>query len=354
MNLLAKLDIAYPIFQAPMAGVATPKLAAAVSNAGGLGALGVASSTNEEAKAMILAAQARTTRPINVNVFCHEPPLRQPQLEERWVQFLAPLFAAVGGNLPSRLNDYYPSFRTNNGLLQVLLQTRPQVVSFHFGLPTPTQLALLKGAGIFTLATATNAEEAQRIEAAGLDGIVAQGYEAGGHRGMFNPQAADEKLSTLALVKQLSSQSRLPLIAAGGIMNGAHIKAALEAGASAVQMGTAFVACPESAAGPAYRRHLAQPQARTSLTATISGRPARGLVNRYIEYTQRPEAPAIAPYPVAYDATKQLQRAAAKIGNTDFGAHWAGVNAAQARPLPARQLVALLVREWAAAQQGSK
>lgn len=369
MGFLQQLGIAYPIFQAPMAGIATPELAATVSNAGGLGALGVASVDNPTALEMIRATQRQTTRPFNVNVFCHQPPSRQPLREAQWLNFLAPLFEQLDAPLPQELHDRYPSFRTNPGLLDVLLLTRPRVVSFHFGLPTPQQLALIHGAGIFTLATATNTHEAQLIAQAGIQGIVVQGNQAGGHRGIFDPTAHDPAQPTLELLKAIRAQTQLPLVAAGGIMTGAHIQQALALGANAAQLGTAFVATNESAAGPRYRALMKDRSRRTQLSSAISGRPARGIINDYINYTNAPQAPQPAAYPLAYDATKGLQQAAQNYskqhGNPnadpiqpnapvfDCGAYWAGENVHLARHLPARQLVQLLLRELAQAQTGA-
>lgn len=348
MTLLKTLGIPYPIFQAPMAGVATAELAAAVSNSGGLGALGIAAMDAHTAQQTIRATQALTNRPFNVNVFCHQPPHRKRVAETQWLDFLSPLFHSMGHTTPKQLKDLYPSFHGNEPLLHVLLTTRPKVVSFHFGLPSARQLALLHAAGIYTFATATNLQEAQKIEQAGVKAIVAQGYEAGGHRGLFHPQQVDEQLDTLSLIQTLRPHIKRPLIAAGGLMTGVDIQKALALGADAAQLGTAFVACPESAASTPYRQRMKASQPTTRMTSTISGRPARGIVNDYIRYCEQPSAPEPAAYPLAYDATKQLQ-AAAHSAQADFdcGAYWAGKNVQFARHLPAKQLMRLLIRELA-------
>lgn len=352
--LLARLGLRYPIFQAPMAGVATPALAAAVSNAGGLGALGIGASSADQARTMIDATRALTDRPFNVNVFCHRPAPKDPAREAAWLARLAPHFQALGLVTPTGLREIYRSFLDADDVCDLLLAQRPAVVSFHFGLPRPAQLAALRQAGILTLATATSPQEARQIEAAGVDAIVAQGIEAGGHRGVFDPAGPDERLSTLVLVQRLRRETRLPIIAAGGVMDGRGIHAALTLGAAAAQLGTAFILCPESAADAAYRAGLQSERADTTrLTSALSGRPARGLLNRFIaECEATPEAAAPAAYPQAYDAAKQLHAAASRLGRSDYAAHWAGQGAPLARALPAATLMATLAEELAAARVG--
>ncbi|MET0264099.1 MAG: nitronate monooxygenase [Duganella sp.] len=337
------LGIVQPIIQAPMAGVSTPRLAAQVSNAGALGSLGIGASTLEQARQQIEETRALTDRPFNVNVFCHRPARRNAAGEAAWLAHLAPLFAEVGATVPAALEEIYPSFIDDDAALQMLLALRPAMVSFHFGLPSPAQLAALRGAGIRTMASATSVQEAVLIERAGIDAIVAQGVEAGGHRGIFDPEASDERHSTAVLVRLLLRQTALPVIAAGGIMDGAGIAAALALGAAGAQLGTAFILCPESAANSAYRDNLRSARAdATRLTAAISGRLARGMVNRLIAHG---EAGRPADYPVAYDAAKRLHAAAAKQGVHEFAAHWAGQGAPLARELPAAELVRVLVAE---------
>ncbi|WP_136253955.1 NAD(P)H-dependent flavin oxidoreductase [Onishia niordana] len=340
-----------PIIQAPMAGVATPELAAAVSNAGGLGSLGIGASGVDQARAMIEQTRALTSRPFNVNVFCHAPALRDAARESAWLAHLAPLFRESGGEPPAELDEIYRSFVEDDIAFEMLLETRPTVVSFHFGLPSETRIRALREAGIYTLATATSLQEARTIQARGVDAIVAQGFEAGGHRGCFDPQAEDERLSTSVLVRRLVKEMALPVIAAGGIMDGQGIRSALALGASAAQLGTAFILCPESAANEGYRSTLKSERAEmTRMTSVLSGRPARGILNRLIRHAEAtPEAmlettpPA---YPVAYDATKRLNAAAAGLGHHEFAAHWAGQGAPLARELPAGELVNRLLQEW--------
>ncbi|KAF1052535.1 MAG: Nitronate monooxygenase [Stenotrophomonas maltophilia] len=345
MRLEHLLGISVPIIQAPMVGVSTPRLAAAVSEAGALGSIGLGASNAEQARALIRETRALTARPFNVNLFCHAPAQADAAREARWLEHLRPLFAEFGAPPPSGLREIYRSFIDDTDLLQVLLEERPAVVSFHFGLPATDWCERLQQAGIRLLATATSLEEARQIEAAGLDGIVAQGVEAGGHRGVFDP-SRDSEIGTFALVRVLARECRLPVIAAGGIMDGVGIRAALALGAVGVQMGTAFIGCPESSANDAYRQALRGPRAyRTQITSAISGRPARGLVNRLFSDVDHPDAPPLLDYPIAYDATKALVAAASAAGNADFAVQWAGQGAPLARQLPAAELVRTLYAE---------
>lgn len=343
--LLARLGIALPIIQAPMAGVGTPLLAAAVSNAGGLGSLGVGAMNADTARAAIRETRAATGKPFNVNLFTHAPASADAAREAQWLDYLAPEFARFGVTPPTALREIYTSFLDDNAMFQMLLEERPAVVSFHFGLPRADHIAALREAGIVLLATATNLDEAAQIAAAGIDAIVAQGMEAGGHQGTFNHAFADEALGTFALTRLIVRESGLPVIAAGGIMDGAGIAAALALGAQAAQLGTAFVVSAESAADPAYRAALADPSSRSAFTAAISGRRARGLENRLIELGRDPRSPPFPDYPIAYDAAKALHAAAKAQGSAEYAAHWAGQAFRLARPMPAAELVATLARE---------
>ncbi|OUJ74216.1 NAD(P)H-dependent flavin oxidoreductase [Hymenobacter crusticola] len=353
ISLSSTLSLTYPIIQAPMAGTATPRLAAAVSNAGGLGSVAVGGSSVEAVRQMIAETRAATDKPFNVNVFCHRPSSTDVPRESRWLDYLRPFFMELGSAPPTSLPAPYQSFVENEAMLALLLETRPPVISFHFGLPTADQLAALRATGATLLASATTLAEGQAVEAAGIDVVVAQGVEAGGHRGLFEPEQGDAGLGTLALTRLLVQQLRIPVVAAGGIMDGAGIAAVRRLGAVAAQMGTAFVVCPESAADEIYRAALLQsPPPLTAITATISGRPARGLINRFVREIDQPGHPAIAPYPQAYDAGKLLIAAAKQHGApTDFAAHWAGQGVALARALPATELMRVLVAEM---QEASK
>ncbi|MDG9925913.1 MULTISPECIES: nitronate monooxygenase [unclassified Pseudomonas] len=341
-SLCTLLGVSHPIIQAPMVGVSTPQLAAAVSEAGGLGSLGLGASTPVQARELIAQTRTLTDKPFNLNLFCHAPAVADAPREQAWLERLRPLFAEFGTEPPAQLREIYRSFLADPDMLEVLLELRPAVVSFHFGLPPQAWIERLKFADIRLLACVTTPEEARLAEAAGVDALVAQGIEAGGHRGVFAPEWGDAGLGTLALVRLLAQQSRLPIIAAGGIMDGAGINAALALGAAGVQLGTAFVLCPESAANAAYRAALkGEKAARTEITANISGRPARGLPNRLYGDL----GAALPDYPICYDAAKALHAAASAQGNHDFAAQWAGQGAPLARELPAAELVATLVKE---------
>lgn len=345
---MARLGMQHPIIQAPMAGTSTPQLAAAVSHAGGLGSVGIGAYGVEQAGQHIAQTHALTTRAFNVNLFCHLTTAADAQREAAWLAHLAPEFERFGATPPAALRCIYASAVGNAPLQAMLLRQRPQVVSFHFGLPEAAFIESLRSAGITTLACATSLEEARQIEQAGVDVIVAQGMEAGGHRGCFVPEE-DRLLSTLALVQILVRHTRLPVVAAGGIMDGTGIAAALQVGACAVQMGTAFILCPESAASPAYRAELQSDKAYdTNITAAISGRPARGMANR-LHQLGRDYGQALPGYPMVYDAGKALHQAAAAQGSSDYAAHWAGQGAPLARAMPAAELMATLARELAQA-----
>ena len=347
MSLLEKIGITQPIVQAPMAGVSTPELAAAVCEAGALGSLGLAAVDAAGARAMIVQVRQRTARPLNVNLFVHTPAEPSPAREAAWLSAMAPLFREFGTEPPAALRPIYTSFLEDDAMLATLLEVRPQVVSFHFGLPQAERIGALKAAGCVLLATATSLPEAAAAKAAGMDAVVAQGWEAGGHRGVFDPDAPDDRLGTLALTRLLALRSGLPVIAAGGIMDGRAIRAALALGAEAAQLGTAFVGCPESSADAAYRRALGGPAAQhTVMTAALSGRPARGLPNRFTRWGEQVGLPHPG-YPMTYDAGKALIAAAKAAGDDGFAAQWAGQAATLARAMPAAELVTTLVAEMA-------
>jgi nitronate monooxygenase len=345
-SLLERLGIELPILQAPMAGVDTPALAAAVSNAGGLGALGLGATDAGDARAKIAEVRAATSRPFNVNVFVHAPARPDPEREADWLAGLTPAFRAYGAEPPAALKTIYRSFNEDDAMLAALVETAPPVVSFHFGLPDVARVAALRETGAFLIASVTSLAEGRAAEAAGMDAVVAQGYEAGGHRGVFDPAGPDDELGTLPLTGLLAECLTVPVIAAGGIMDGAGIAAALALGAAAAQLGTAFVACTESAASAAHRTALLRGEAvHTVMTASISGRPARCIRNRFTALADELGELRPPDYPIAYDAGKALNAAAAARGEYGYGAQWAGQGAPLARALPARELVEALARE---------
>jgi nitronate monooxygenase len=352
--LIKQLGLRLPVIQAPMAGTSTPELAAAVSNAGGLGSIAVGAMKPAEAELMIENVRKRTTRAFNVNVFCHQPARVDPAREQAWLARLADRFALYGATPPTRLGEIYKSFIEDEEMTEVLCQSAPGVVSFHFGLPPANAVSRLKSRGILLIATVTSRQEARHAATIGIDALVAQGYEAGGHRGVFDPEADDDCLGTFSLVRLLALQQDLPIIAAGGIMDGAGIAAALSLGAVAAQLGTAFITCPESSADAAFRHALTGDSAQhTTMTRVISGRPARCLANAFTHWGKDIAPGDVPDYPIAYDAGKALNTAAKACGETRYGAQWAGQGAPLVRPMPASMLVSTLAEELAAAQQSS-
>ncbi|WP_410216604.1 NAD(P)H-dependent flavin oxidoreductase [Paracoccus sp. (in: a-proteobacteria)] len=343
-ELLDLLQVRLPILQAPMAGVATPAMAAAVSEAGALGSLGLCAASPESARQAINDVQQRTAAPFNVNFFCHAKPMRDPAVEAAWIARTAPLFARFEATPPAGLRDIYTSFRDTDAYLHLVLELRPRVVSFHLGLPRSDQVQAMRAAGLVLIGSATSPAEAKAIEAAGCHAVIAQGWEAGGHRGIFDPDGPDERLSTSDLLRALLDEVTLPVIAAGGIMDGRDIRRMLDKGAAAAQLGTAFIGCPESAADAGYRDRLAL-GGDTVMTRAISGRPARCLGNAFTQWADDVEPAAIPAYPCAYDLAKALNTAAMAKGATAYGAQWAGAQAARARALPAGELVEALAAE---------
>lgn len=340
MNLIERLSLKHSIFLAPMAGVSTPELAAEVSNAGALGSLGLGANTVEQAREQILKTQQLTRQPFQLNFFCHRSKILDQDTAQEWIEYLEPHFRKFDASAPHELKNIYPSFKDSDDYLNLVLETCPAAVSFHFGIPHPHQIEALKKAKILTMVSATNLAEAKAIAEAGIDVIIAQGVEAGGHRGCFNPHR-DSAIKTTDLVRLILQYLDLPVVAAGGIMNGRQAQQCLALGAQAVQLGTAFVQCPSSNANAAYREALFN-RPLTQITSTISGRPARGLINAWhteVDLVQRPSLPA---YPYVYDIAKQLHQIASKQGHYEYGAFWAGSNVAQIRQLNAVDLINLL------------
>jgi nitronate monooxygenase len=336
------LRIDHPIIQAPMARADTPELAAAVSNAGGLGSLACSQQPPEAVRALTARLRAATGRPFNLNFFCHPVPRADPARLAEAIERLRPYYVELGiGAPPSQVPATGPGFDATR--LVLLLELRPPVASFHFGGPEPAAIRALKAAGIVLLGTATTVAEARSLEAAGFDAVIAQGWEAGGHRGSHTWSAPTEGIGTLALVPQVADAVRPPVIAAGGIADGRGIAAALALGACGVQLGTAFLVCPEAATDPARRAALAAATDEdTILTDAVTGRPARARRSRYASEMAGHRLPD---FPSQLALTGPLLEAAGRVGNPDFAFHVYGQSAALSRPLPAAELVRLLVAE---------
>ena len=331
------LGVEHPVLQAPMASVATPELAAAVSAAGGLGAVGSAMLALDELRAQAAAVRASTDRPFQLNFFCHQPhPVEAAEAGAARAR-IAPLYEELGVGEPPEPS--VPPIAFDAPRLKALLEISPPVVSFHFGLPGSDALAACHEAGITVLATATTVAEARDLAERGVDAVVAQGAEAGGHRGSYLVDGDDGPVGTLALVPQVVDAVSVPVVAAGGIADGRGLAAALVLGAGAAQVGTAFVACPESGAPPLYREALSAADAeRTTITRAYSGRPARVLRNRGTEEIAEP-----LPYPAQMSLTAVLRGAGRDPA--DFVPLFAGQGALLAHAAPAAEVVATLVAE---------
>lgn len=350
-DLLDLLGIEHPIVQAPMAGDVTPALAIAVSNAGGLGGLGCSYMSADELRTTAATLRAGTNRPFNLNFFAHPEPRENAAVDARTQALVAPFYKELGlspvpdrGSLPCRPFDAER--------LAVLLDLRPKVVSFHFGLPPLDMVRALQQAGARILCSATTVAEARLLATAGIDAIIAQGWEAGGHRGTFHVSAEDFGVGTLALVPQIADAVKLPVIAAGGIGDERGIAAAFMLGASGVQMGTAFLSSPESAMGEMERAALRTARDdETRLTRAYSGRPARAKTNRYIE-TMAAHGGPLPDFPTMTGFSKPLREAAVAQGNPDFPFILYGQAAALSRELPAGELVTRLAAEAQALLKG--
>ncbi|QGX91292.1 nitronate monooxygenase [Tatumella sp. TA1] len=344
--LLTQLGIRYPIFLAPMAGITTPELASLVCEAGGLGALGLGASDACHAEAAINATQRLTSKPFQVNFFCHRVAPLDPQKGQAWREYLAPFFARFQQPTPTTLSAPYRAFDEDPALLEVILATRPAVVSFHFGLPSTATLRALRQAKIPYWVSVTRLSEARYAEEQGCSAVIAQGIEAGGHRATFDP-LCEAGLGTTELLGQLIPHLKIPIISAGGIVNGQQIEACLTQGASAAQLGTAFIPCRESAASEAVRQRLRVAK-ETQITDVISGRPARGIVGPWQQDVDHPRRPEHAGYPYSYALAKQLAKLASQYGNVEYEVCWAGSGVAHLRHLDAGPLMTQLIAELTA------
>jgi nitronate monooxygenase len=337
MNLQELFGVKLPIVQAPMAGSQGHALAAAVSNAGGLGSLpcamlGVAALRDE-----LAALYAATQQPVNVNFFCHTPPTPDAAREAAWRDALAPYCREFG--LDPRAASSAPSRAPFSAeAAQALSHFKPPVVSFHFGLPDPELLAWVRGWGAKVLSSATTVDEARWLEGQGVDAIIAQGVEAGGHRGMFLSDDVTTQVGTFALVPQIVRAVNRPVIAAGGVADAAGVAAALALGAAGVQVGTAYLLCPEATTSAVHRAALQSDAAcRTALTNLFSGRPARGIVNRLMRELG-PMSRLAPPFPLASVAVAALRAHAEGAGSGDFSPLWSGQNLGHHRGASAAQV----------------
>jgi len=342
-RLLDRLNIEHPIVQAPMAGAMDWQLVAAVSQAGGLGSLPCAMLSAVQAREQIDRIRAVTNKPFNVNFFCHRAPTPNNAAESAWREKLAGYYRELGldsaapVNAPNRAPFDAP-------MCELMVELKPAVVSFHFGLPEASLLQRLKAAGIVIMSSATTVAEARWLEEHGADILIAQGYEAGGHRGMFLSEDIATQVGTVALVPQVVDAVKLPVIAAGGITDARAIAAALVLGAAAAQIGTAYLFALEAKVSSAHRSALKSARDDgTALTNQMTGRPARGFYNRIMrDLGPMGEAPA---FPLAANALAPLRAKAEAAGSGDFSPLWAGQAAPLGREMPAAELTRTLVAE---------
>jgi nitronate monooxygenase len=340
-RLASLLGIEHPIIQAPMAGGATtPELVAAASNAGGLGSTGAAYLKPEAIVEHSRRVRELTDRPFAINLFAPLPPPAEVE-SSRMLEVLARYHQELGLPPPRPPVSPMPPFEEQ---VDAVLESGARVFSFTFGIPPPTVLARVKARGLLLAGTATTVHEAKLLEAAGVDVIVTQGSEAGGHRGTFAGPFEAAMVGTMALVPQMVDAVRLPVVASGGIMDGRGIAAARVLGASGAQLGTAFLTCPESGIAPAYKAALREARDdRTVVTRAFSGRPARGLANAFTEALENSEE--LLPFPLQHAATTALRSAASARGDTRFIALWSGQAAALSRGRPAAELMRELIAE---------
>ena len=343
MNLQELLGVELPIVQAPMAGVQGHALAAAVSNAGALGSLPCAMFTMAVMRYELSALRAATTRPFNVNFFCHPPPTPNAQRQAAWRLALEPYYREFGLDPQPPVNAASRAPFSQEAA-ELLAQFRPAVVSFHFGLPSPELLARVRGWGAKVLSSATTVDEARWLEQQGVDAIIAQGAEAGGHRGSFLSADLTTQLGTFALVPQVVRAVNRPVIAAGGIADAAGVAAALALGAAGVQIGTSYLLCPEATTSAVHRAALQSDAApHTALTNLFSGRPARGIVNRLMRELG-PMSNLAPEFPLASVAVAPLRAHAERLGSGDFSPLWSGQNSSGCRQVPAAQMTRELAR----------
>lgn len=344
VTLQTLLGIELPIIQAPMAGAQGSALAVAVSNAGGLGSLPCAMLTLDAVRNELTTIKAQTSKPFNVNFFCHAPPEISAEREAVWRAALSPYYKEYGIDV-NAIPAGAGRAPFSSEAADVLGEFKPAVVSFHFGLPSADLLARVKIGGSKIFSSATTVEEARRLEAHGVDAIIAQGLEAGGHRGMFLSEDLSTQVGIFALVPQIVRAVKLPVIAAGGIADASGVKAAMALGAAGVQIGTAYLLCPEATTSTVHRAAVKSEAARhTALTNLFTGRPARGIVNRIMRELG-PISTAPPAFPLATAAIAPLRARGESRGSGDFSPLWCGQNASGCKEIPAAELTRALAAD---------
>jgi nitronate monooxygenase len=343
MRVKSVLGIDLPIIQAPMAGVQGSAMAVAVSEAGGLGSLPCAMLPATSLKSELALIQSQTTRPYNVNFFCHVQSRPDAAVDAAWRALLEPYYAELG--VDALAHGAGTSRRPFDRVTaEIIGEFRPKIISFHFGLPEPSLLAFVRSWGAKILSSATTIEEARWLSSNGADAIIAQGLEAGGHRGSFLTNDTEAQMGTFALLPQVVRAVNIPVIAAGGIADARGVSAALTFGAIAAQVGTAYLLCSEATTSAVHRNALASEQARhTVVTNVFSGRPARGIVNRLIREAG-PMSSIVPAFPHAASAVAPLRAKAESMGSADFSPLWAGQNSSGCKNISA----SVLTRELSA------
>lgn len=337
MTLRQLLGIELPIIQAPMAGAQGSALAISVSNAGGLGSLPCALLNPEEMRNELKAITAKTTKPFNVNFFCHVPPRFDADRESAWRVALSSYFQEFGVD-PAGIPTGQLIAPVGLESVEVLAEFKPAVVSFHFGLPSAEILARVRALGSKIISSATTVDEARWLEAQGVDAIIAQGLEAGGHRGIFLSEDLSTQVGTFALLPQVARAVKIPVIAAGGIADARGVAAAMALGAAGVQIGTAYLLCPETTLNPVYRAALKSEAARhTAVTNVLTGRPARAIMNRIMRELG-PMNAAAPDFPLALSAVMPVRAKAESQGSGDFSFLWCGQNATGCKEMSAAEL----------------
>lgn len=333
-----------PIIQAPMAGSVGSEMVIAVSEAGGLGSLPCAMLSPEQMRTELGIIRQRTSRPVNLNFFCHNPPQADPARETAWKRHLESYYVELGLD-PQEPAPAAARAPFDSAMCELVEELTPEVVSFHFGLPEKNFLNRVRATGAKIISSATTVEEARWLEGQGCDAIIAQGYEAGGHRGLFLTQDITTQAGTMALVPQVVDAVTVPVIAAGGIADARGIAAAFALGASAVQIGTAYLFCPESKISPLHREALKRARdSDTVVTNVFTGRPARGITNRIVREVG-PVSDLAPEFPLAAGAVTPLRAKAEQAGSGDFSPLWSGQAAALGRELPAGELTRQLAAE---------
>ncbi len=343
-RLLDLFQVDHPIVLAPMAGAMDFELAAAVAEAGGLGSLPCAMLNADQAREQIAKFRERTRRPLNVNFFCHTPPQLNNAREARWRDVLKPYYEELGID-PSAPVPTSMRMPFDAAFCDMVEELKPEVISFHFGLPSPDLFKRVKAIGCVTMSSATTVAEARWLEAHGVDVVIAQGFEAGGHRGMFLSDDLAAQVGTFALVPQIADAVKLPVIAAGAVSDARGIAAAFMLGAAGVQVGSAYLHCPESKVPAAHRAALSAAQDDgTRVTNLMTGRPARGFINRVMR-DLGPISDLAPEFPLAGGAIMPLRAKAEAKGSADFTTMWAGQAASLGRVLPAGEVTKKLVAE---------